>query len=73
MPSALVVGSGEVATAVVACEGTLDVAVFEEVWDKVFSLKVSFVGEVGDLTSGPLESLVFFFLRRPPKVGIFAG
>ena len=49
---------------VVACEGAADV-VFDETGERAFGSGLCLTGDVG-----PSESLVFFFLRRPPKVGM---
>ena len=74
MPSVRI-GSGELVTAAVVCDGTAALAVLDESADSVLgSRNVSLVGDVGLVTSRtpPVESFVFFFLRRFPKVGIGA-
>jgi hypothetical protein len=75
IPSALLVASVAAAevTAVVAWEGAVEAAVFDEVDERVLALKVSLTGDFGVGSSlPPIESLVFFFLRRP-KVGMVTG
>ena len=49
---------------VVACEGAADV-VLDETGERAFGSGLALPGDVG-----PSESLVFFFLRRLPKVGM---
>ena len=65
-----------VVAAVVACEGAVEGAVFDESDESVllFSLeKLSLTGDLGvDSSRPPAESFVFFFLRRLPKVGMGA-
>jgi hypothetical protein len=76
MLSSFGLGSDDDVTAVVACEGAVEAAVFDDSDESVlvFSLlRVSFTGDLGVGSSRPpAESFVFFFLRRLPKVGIGA-
>ena len=74
IPSAFV-GPGIEVTAVVACDVAVEeAAVLEESDDRVLVwLGISLMGDLGVGSSRPpAESLVFFFLRRLPKVGIGA-
>lgn len=73
--SALLEASGVAAegTAVVAWEGAVEGAVFVDVDESVLALKVSLTGDFGVGSSlPPVESLVFFFLRRL-KFGMMTG
>ena len=76
MLSSFGLGSDVDVTAVVACEGAVEAAVFVESDESVllFSLeKFSLTGDLGVGSSRPpADSFVFFFLRRLPKVGIGA-
>jgi hypothetical protein len=69
-------GSDDDVTAVVACEGAVEAAVFDDSDDRVLvvcRLRLSLTGDLGVGSSRPpAESFVFFFLRRLPKVGIGA-
>jgi hypothetical protein len=66
---------GGAATAVVACEGTVDAAVLDDSDDRVLvgsRLKLSLTGDLGVASSRPLVESFFFFLRRLPNGGIGA-
>jgi hypothetical protein len=76
MLSSFGLGSDDDVTAVVACEGAVEAAVFDDSDESVLVFSLLKVSLTGDLDVGssrpPVESFVFFFLRRLPKFGIGA-